>query len=194
MTPSERPAPNAPIASTDQAVPEVDPALVRAAARGEPAAMEALYARFSPMVHAVLLVRVGAGEAEDLTHDAFVRAFRSLGRLEDPRALGAWLAQVARNLAIDHLRRRRRWSLFRRSAAPAPPGASDAALSGAELLSAIRALPDAYHEPLVLRLVAGMKGEQIAAALGMTHGSVRVNLCRGMEMLRERLSGRTCDP
>ena len=58
------------------------------------------------------------------------------------------------------------------------------------LLAHIRALPEAYREPLLLRCVEGMTGPEIAAALGLTHGSVRVNLCRGVAMLRERLGGK----
>ena len=55
------------------------------------------------------------------------------------------------------------------------------------MLAAIRGLPEAYHEPLILRLVEGMTGPEIAARTGLTAGSVRVNLHRGMQMLRERL-------
>ena len=46
---------------------------------------------------------------------------------------------------------------------------------------------EAYREPLILRLVEGMTGPEIAARTGLKHGSVRVNLCRGMQMLREKL-------
>ena len=52
----------------------------------------------------------------------------------------------------------------------------------------MRGLPEAYREPLVLRLVEGLTGPEIAARTGMTHGSVRVNLCRGMAMLRPLLA------
>ena len=54
----------------------------------------------------------------------------------------------------------------------------------------LRTLPEAYREPLTLRLVERMSGPQIAEATGLTHGSVRVNLSRGMELLRERLRAR----
>ena len=56
-----------------------------------------------------------------------------------------------------------------------------------EILDAIRALPDAYRETLILRLVEGMTGPEIAARTGLTHGSVRVNLHRGMQQLRAKL-------
>jgi RNA polymerase sigma-70 factor (ECF subfamily) len=55
------------------------------------------------------------------------------------------------------------------------------------VLAAIRRLPEAYREPLILRLVEGMTGPEIAARTGLTAGSVRVNLHRGMHMLRETL-------
>ena len=54
-------------------------------------------------------------------------------------------------------------------------------------LAAIRALPEAYRETLVLRLVEGLSGPEIAAVTGLTPESVRVNLHRGFRLLRERL-------
>ena len=55
------------------------------------------------------------------------------------------------------------------------------------ILAVVRALPEPYREPLILRLVEGMTGPEIATRTGLTHGSVRVNLCRGMQLLREKL-------
>ena len=57
------------------------------------------------------------------------------------------------------------------------------------MLQLIRHLPEAYRETLMLRLVEGMSGPEIAERTGMTPGSVRVNLHRGITMLRERLIG-----
>jgi RNA polymerase sigma-70 factor (ECF subfamily) len=57
----------------------------------------------------------------------------------------------------------------------------------AEALRLIRILPEAYRETLVLRLVEGMTGPEIAERTGLTPASVRVNLHRGMKMLREKL-------
>ena len=56
-----------------------------------------------------------------------------------------------------------------------------------EILQAIRALPETYRETLVLRLVEGMTGNEIAERTGLTPESVRVNLHRGMKMLRQKL-------
>jgi RNA polymerase sigma-70 factor (ECF subfamily) len=68
-------------------------------------------------------------------------------------------------------------------------GARDTGLDALEVLDLIRHLPEAYREPLVLRLVEGMTGPEIARRTGLTADSVRVNLCRGMKMLRELLGG-----
>ena len=57
------------------------------------------------------------------------------------------------------------------------------------VLAAIRRLPEAYRETLVLRLVEGLTGPEIAERTGLQPGSVRVNLHRGMQMLREALGG-----
>jgi RNA polymerase sigma-70 factor (ECF subfamily) len=65
----------------------------------------------------------------------------------------------------------------------------DEQASAHEALAAIAALPEAYRETLMLRFVAGLSGPEIAARTGLTHGSVRVNLHRGVAMLRERLTG-----
>jgi RNA polymerase sigma-70 factor (ECF subfamily) len=103
--------------------------------------------------------------------------------------VGAWLVAIAKSSATDSARantRRRghegRAACTDRTAEGADAGRADT------VLGAIRSLPDAYREPLVLRFVAGLTGPQIAACLGMTHGSVRVNLHRGMAMLRKTLS------
>ena len=59
------------------------------------------------------------------------------------------------------------------------------------MLETIRQLPDAYRETLILRLVEGMTGPEIAVRTGLTAASVRVNLHRGMKLLREKLGARS---
>jgi RNA polymerase sigma-70 factor (ECF subfamily) len=63
------------------------------------------------------------------------------------------------------------------------------AAEAAQALAAIRALPEAYRDTLMLRLVEGMSGAEIAERTGLTAGSVRVNLHRGMQLLRDALGG-----
>lgn len=56
------------------------------------------------------------------------------------------------------------------------------------ILAYVRSLPETYRETLILRLVEGMTGPEIATRTGLTPGSVRVNLHRGMQQLREKLA------
>jgi RNA polymerase sigma-70 factor (ECF subfamily) len=71
---------------------------------------------------------------------------------------------------------------------PAIPGKDEEARL---LLTEVRRLPEAYRETLVLRFVEGLTGPEIAELTGLTPGSVRVNLHRGVELLRARLKGGT---
>jgi RNA polymerase sigma-70 factor, ECF subfamily len=169
-----------------------DATWVAAARDGDRAAFGQLYERYARMVHGVLLVKVPVGDVDDLVQDVFIRALRRLSTLRETASFGAWLAAVARNVARDYHRR----SLPEE---PLPDDASDQEIQcgtsggdqdcpSAAILEAVMSLSETYRETLILRLVEGMTGPEIAARTGMTHGSVRVNLHRGMEQLRTKLS------
>lgn len=160
-----------------------DAALVTAARRGNREAFGQLYVRFARMVHGILLARVPRGDAEDLVQDVFLTALRQLHALREAAAFPGWLAMIARNRAIDHHRKARETvELPKDMALQSPPETEALAV-----LAVIRTLPEAYRETLILRLVEGMTGDEIAARAGLTPASVRVNLHRGMKQLRERL-------
>jgi RNA polymerase sigma-70 factor (ECF subfamily) len=179
---------------TEQFASEIsDDAMWVAAARdGDRAAFGQLYERYARMVHGVLLSKVAVGDVDDLVQDVFIRALRRLSTLRETASFGAWLAAIARNVAND----------YHRQSVPEEPLTDDASdheihcgVSGgdqdgpaAAILEAVLSLSQTYRETLILRLVEGMTGPEIAARTGMTHGSVRVNLHRGMEQLRAKLS------
>lgn len=161
--------------------------LVRQAREGSRAAFGRLYELYGRMVHGILLARVPRIEVDDLVQEVFLLAMRRLSTLREPAAFGAWLAAIARNRANDfHRGARETETLTDQSHA----GEGEAASHGEALaaLRAIRQLPEAYRETLVLRLVEGMTGPEIAERTGLTPASVRVNLHRGMKMLREALA------
>jgi RNA polymerase sigma-70 factor, ECF subfamily len=160
--------------------------LVQAARRNDRAAFARLHERFAPMVHGIVLARASRSEAQDLVQQTFLEAMQKLKSLRDAEAFGAWIASIARNLATQCMRDRARMRL---TALPNQPSEqTNRALDDAErILRIIQSLPDAYAETLTLRLVEGMTGPQIAACTGLTEGSVRVNLHRGMELLRQKL-------
>jgi RNA polymerase sigma-70 factor (ECF subfamily) len=182
---------------SEGAAPEVsdDAVLVCAARDGDRAAFGRLYERYARMVHGVLLAKVPQGDVDDLVQDVFLKALHRLSTLRQSGSFGGWLAAIARNLANDYHRR----------SVPAEPLADDTPDNSfgrrggcaehegpaIKVLDAIRSLPDAYRETLILRLVEGLTGPEIAARTGMTPGSVRVNLHRGMEQLRAILSPNT---
>jgi RNA polymerase sigma-70 factor (ECF subfamily) len=165
-----------------------DAGLVEAARGGDRAAFGRLYQNYARMIHGILLARVPPAEAEDLVQEVFLQAFRQLPRLREAAAFGGWLSAIARNRARDHYRRFRRTDELPATLLAPGDTASDAEAAAA--LTTIRGLPEAYRETLILRLVEGMTGPEIAARTGLTPGSVRVNLHRGMKLLRERLEGR----
>ena len=162
-----------------------DGKLVRSALAGEPAAFSRLYERYGRVVHGLLLARVARDEVEDLVQDVFLTAWRRLGDLRDPAAFGGWIAMIARNRATDFHRRTADFVELPDNLES--PGTASGAADANVALAAIRSLPDAYRETLILRLVEGLSGPEIAERTGLTPGSVRVNLHRGMTMLRDKL-------
>jgi len=162
-----------------------DGRLVRAARAGDESAFARLYERYGRVVHAVLLARVAAQEVEDLVQDVFLTAWKRLDDLRDPAAFGGWIGMIARNRAADL--HRRGTELVELPADLQTPGTVSTEAEAHAALAAIRALPEAYRDTLTLRLVEGLTGPEIAARTGLTPASVRVNLHRGMKMLRDRL-------
>ncbi len=142
----------------------------------------------------MLLARLpGRDDADEVMQEVFVHAWNRLDSLREPAAFGAWIAAIARRRAVD----------FHRAAPPPseslevrPDGSRGPASAAAnplviaaarQALAAIQDLPEAYRETLVLRLVEGCSGPEIAALTGLTPASVRVNLHRGFALLRARL-------
>jgi RNA polymerase sigma-70 factor, ECF subfamily len=172
--------------------PDAD--LVKASQEGQRDAFGLLYQRYARMVHGILLAKVPAIEAEDLVHEVFLRALPRLHALREVSRFGAWLATITRNMAKDYYRQPRvqieSSDDSAAAEATATPDEQAQAREAAEILESVRSLPEAYRETLVLRLVEGMSGPEIAAKTGLSHGSVRVNLNRGMQQLREKLGQR----
>ena len=165
------------------AVAEDDLAAVVIAARsGDRAAFGELYRRFHRAVHGVVLARVAFRDAADLVQDVFAIALERLVELAEPAAFANWLLTIARHRAIDHTRVAR--PIDELVDVPAPES-RNAEL--AQVVAALRELPEAYRETMFMRLVKGMTGPEIAEQTGLSAVNVRVTLHRGMKLLRERL-------
>ena len=150
---------------------------------GDTEAFNEIYKIYAPMVHGIVLARVPRDEAADIVQEVFLAAYKNLHTLRDKNAVGAWLAMIARNQANE----------FYRQAKPTEElpdelsGKDDLKSEAREILTAICDLPETYKETLILRLIEGMTGQEIADRTGLTPESVRVNLHRGMKLLRHKL-------
>jgi RNA polymerase sigma-70 factor, ECF subfamily len=157
--------------------------LVQRIAAGDERAFGELYKMYGPMVHGVILARVPYEEVDDIAQEVFLSAYKNLKMLRDASAVGPWLGSIARNRVVEFYRRARPTEEltdhFSRNDAPRA--------EANEVMAAIHSLPVAYAETLVLRLVEGMTGPEIALRTGLTPESVRVNLHRGMKLLRQKL-------
>jgi RNA polymerase sigma-70 factor (ECF subfamily) len=163
--------------------------LIAAAQAGDRGAFGRLYGRYARMVHGIALSRLHAQDADDVVQEVFVRALEQLRTLRDLHAFGGWLAAIARHVIVDTIRLGPRGVEL-----PEEPSMRETQhdqLEARRALAAIRTLPDSYRETIMLRLVEGMTGPEIAVRTGLTTGSVRVNLHRGFKMLRERLESVT---
>jgi len=165
--------------------------LVRAAQHGDRSAFAELYARYAGLVRAIALSRVSFEDAPDVVQETFLRALTHLKQLQDANSFRSWLSAIARNITRDVVRER----------LPAASEETDRAgastqheeMDARAARRAIRSLPKAYQHTLALRIVGGMTAREIAQRSGLSVGSVRVNIHRGMKLLRKRLLGRTDD-
>ncbi len=178
---------------------DTDTALVVRARDGDRAAFEELVRRTARLVFARLYLDTGkADRAEDLLQETFLLAFRALRRLADPAGFRPWLLAIAHNVLIDDARRATRLKRLAPLAAdmalsrvPAPGPRPDELAQREELrqrvLTVLRSLPEEYRLPLTLRYIIGSGYDEIGDQLGITNGSLRGLLHRGLKMLRDRL-------
>jgi RNA polymerase sigma factor (sigma-70 family) len=136
-------------------------------------------------------------DAEDLTHDVFIRVFRSLGTYT-PGTFEGWLHRITTNLFLDRARRKAR---IRFDALPddaerivgrerSPQQAYDDTHFDGDVQAALDALPPDFRAAVVLCDIEGLSYEEIAATLGVKLGTVRSRIHRGRAHLRESLAHR----
>ncbi|TWI14109.1 RNA polymerase sigma factor [Aerolutibacter ruishenii] len=191
------------LTNVSTALPDADPApatgtdddrrQVAAAAGGDMVAFEALYRRHVGRVHGVIARLVGGhcARAEDLTQEAFVRAWQALPAFRFEAAFTTWLHRLAVNTALMELRSRRSRPLEDDEDAldtiGHPDSAGHATALSMDLGRAVASLPPRARAVLVLYDIEGWKHEEIAAELGMAIGSSKAQLHRARGLLRARL-------
>ena len=178
---------------------ETDTALVLRARDGDRAAFEELVRRTSRLVFARLYLDTGSvHRAEDLLQETLLSAYRSLRKLTDPAAFRPWVLGIAHNVLIDAARRDARQKRFGPphsdaalavvpSAGPPPEAEAQREELRQRVLAVLRSLPEEHRLPLTLRYIVGADYDTISTQLGLTNGSLRGLLYRGLKMLRDRL-------
>lgn len=179
--------------------PAVDAIAHAPAFEAGPAAATALLAREEGGARRVIgyYVRDHAA-ADDVWQEVCLRVLRRLDTLHDPAAIRAWLYQIARNAAMDWLRRCDRAVVRTAAELPEPEATGDIGrdpgdgLLSAERIAAVRRaladLPPSQREAIRLRIEEGLDHAQIAKRLGINREAVEVRLCKGRSALRERLA------
>jgi RNA polymerase sigma-70 factor (ECF subfamily) len=168
--------------------------LSRTASPARPALdFEALYraARDDVYAYVATLLRDRAA-AEDVTALAFERAYRKRGSFDERKGVArAWLFGIARNAALDELRRRNRHASLQAEpadpTAPAPEDAVEAAFRRTALRAAMASLPARDREVVALKFHAGLDNAEIAAVLGVSPTNAGTLLHRAMTKLREAI-------
>jgi RNA polymerase sigma-70 factor (ECF subfamily) len=173
------------------------------ARHGDIDAFMELFEGARPMVFSVVYRIVGPNDAEDVLMDTTLKAWKALPGFTGRSGLRTWLCRIAHNCAVDHLRRCPRWvgqgtDEARGGADPAvlPDPAQRhpaAALAGAELdehiRGALESLSPEHQSTLLLRFVDGLGYAEIAAATGVSIGTVMSRLFNGrrkmMRLLKE---------
>jgi len=176
-----------------------DQEAIQAVRTGDLDRFRELIERYERHVYAVAWARLGdATLAEDAVQESFIRAYRLLGWLRHPERFAGWITRIARAVSINlglrnrrELRRRERWALdpalhlsthTETTETHAPLGLPPDALR-----AAMAELPHRHRECLVLFYLEGRTVAEVAQALGIEEGALKVRLHRARHALRGRL-------
>ena len=179
--------------------------LVQRAQRGDSVAFEELVRRCSRLVFARLYLEVGdTHQAEDLLQETLLSAFRTIGQLTQPDKFRSWLLRIAQNIAIDAGRRRsvQKRALEREAnklrqhggLSPSPDEEVEQEELRQKVLVVLRSMPEEYRLPLTLRYLVGADYETIQMQMGLSNGSLRGLLHRGMSRMRAELQKMLGEP
>lgn len=181
-----------------------DRELVAAAQRGENKAFETLLKKYRKSVYYLLLKMVkNADDAEDLTQEAFAKAFNSIEKFDSKFAFSTWLFRIATNNCIDFIRKKRVQTISIDSSIEGDDGSSmrfdvkDENLDPNETMlkqqrkrylnMAIERLPEKYRTLVELRYFRELSYEEVATELSIPLGTVKAQLFRARELLNQEL-------
>jgi len=163
----------------------------------DPAALEAIYDRYSPKIYSYIYRRLGhAALAEDLTAQVFLRMLEAI---RDDRAwrtsFSGWLYRIAHNLVVDHYRRRSRSTRVSLEDAPPllshdgdPAEITDQKLAHEQVLRAMRKLTEDQAQAVTLRFLEGLSISEVSSVMNRSEGAVKALQYRAVVALRHLLS------
>ena len=167
-----------------------DAGLVAAIRSGDQSAMAALYDRYSSVVYSVALRVLGdTGAAEDVLQDVFMQLWRKPGAFDSSRGrLGAWLAVISRNRAIDALRKRRPENDLEDvvvSVVPDLAGDADRSRVAEKVRGLLGTMPATQRAALEMAYFEGLTHSEIAAKTGEPLGTIKTRIRAGLTALRK---------
>ncbi|MFC2062419.1 RNA polymerase sigma factor [Chloroflexota bacterium] len=168
--------------------------LVKEATDGDANAFGILYDMYVDRVYRHVYYRIGSTEdAEDLTQQAFLKAWQAIGRYKKTASpFIAWLISISHNLVIDFYRSKKD-SVYLDSEVMAgdstlsPDKLTEAAFDQQQLRKVIMQLPGDYQKVILMRFIEGFSYSEIAASIGKSEGAVRVTLHRALARMRKIL-------
>ena len=178
------------VSSADAKVVSPDLALVSAIRAGDASAMASLYDRYSSVVYAVALRMLGdTGAAEDIQQEVFMQLWRNPSAFDASRGnLGAWLAVITRNRAIDALRKRRPETDPEDvvlSVVPDMAGEADRSRVAEKVRGVLSGMPAAQRSALEMAYYQGMTHTEIASKTGEPLGTIKTRIRAGLIALRK---------
>lgn len=168
--------------------------LVLRAKNGDGAAFGALYDNHLPAIYRFILLKVGGrkGEAEDLTHEVFLSAWKNIERFEfQGFPFSSWLYRIARNAVIDHYRTAKKNVSLDNvpedivAERPETGDKIDIAIAFKSVQVHLAKLEPVYQDVLIMKFVEDLSNQEIAKALEKTEGAVRVIQHRALKQLKK---------
>lgn len=164
---------------------------------GTPEAVRRVYEEYSSMVYSIALRTLrNTADAEDVTQQVFVNAWRARSRFDPDRApIGAWLAGITRNAVADALRRRARDRTdLAEAEESAGPDRTDEIVDQVVVAQALTELGPPQQDVLELAFFERLTHTEIAERMGLPLGTVKSHITRGLRRLRTRMEGHHASP
>ena len=179
--------------------PLIEQELIQRARNGDVAAFEELVRMHQSIALRVAILVVGDhSDAEDVTQEAFVKAYHALGRFRHDSPFRPWLLRIVRNEALNQRRRHGRQDRLGlrlagdRLSGDAAPSPETVVVSESEresVLAAVNGLPERYRQVVALRYLLGLSEAETAETLGIPAGTVKSRTARALSRLERSLSG-----